>query len=449
MERKMASLRGRVIRPRSMLQENRDAYKFHEKCNVLPLWEKHSRQVLIKAQETTIVEQNIIEGPESDIYRAWVNSVIASIINYHLLDYKALSRDNPVFPSALRDERVLQELEVFGKLTDLDRKGADLSEYIPLLNNGDAPLALLAKIADYAITHNQHDMLRDFVSTIPHPLFRLYPSLKNAQESMASDAKAGMQIYAPLAELFGHPGLAGDIFKHSFHILYPDVYNFVLDQLKDERTQEKVYFTQKLVKGIIKKIEQRLIAEGFTCDVTPRWRKHEGKIMKKVRSELSNEYTESEESNTISLKEYISRRFESYSITELHDIIASRVIIDKYNGEDVDKMSDEQKTEAINKAKKVIEDNIKMLIESSKHSYEYDHKFNDKENGYRSHHFDVKPLSVISATNFEMQLRTREWHEISEHGKAAHFYYIGGDSEFVKLIQDAYERRIHMFRRAA
>jgi len=449
MERKMTSLRGRVIRPRSMLQESRDAYEFHEKCGVLPLWEKHSRPVLIKAQETTIVEQNIIEGPESDIYRAWVNSVIASIINYHLIDYKALSPNNPIFPPALKDERVLQELQVFGQLTDLDRKGADLSEYIPLLNNGDAPLALLAKIVDYAITHNQHDILKDFVSTIPHPLFRLYPSLKNARESMRSDAKAGMQIYAPLAELFGHPGIAGDIFRHSFNVHYPDVYNFVIEQLNDERIQERIYFTQNLVKEVIGKVEAKLIKEGFSCEVTPRWKKHEGKIMKKVRSELSEEYTKSEESNTIPLKEYISRRFESYSITELHDIVASRVVLDRYNGDDIDKMNDEQKREVIDKAKKVIEDNIEMLIYSSGRSYEYDHKFNNKENGYRSHHFDVKPLSVINATNFEMQLRTREWHEISEHGKAAHFYYIGGDSEFVRLIQDAYERRIYMFRKAA
>jgi len=449
MVRKMVPLRGRVIRPPTLLESTRNAYTFHEKCGVLPLWEKHSRPVLIKAQETTIVEQNIIESPDSDVYRAWVNSVIADIINYHLIDYKALSPNNPIFPSSLRDERLLQELKVFGQLTDLDRKGADLSEYVPLLNNGDAPLALLAKIADYAITHNQHDILRDFVSEIPHPLFRLYPSLQNARESMNADAKAGMLIYAPLAELFGHPGIAGDIFQHAFHVRYPDIYKFVVEQLNDERIQEKIVFTQRMIKIITKRIENDLRKEGFDCELNHRWKKHKGKIMKKVRKELSEDYGKSEKSNSISLKEYIAQRMGAYSITALHDIVAARILLDRYEGNKIDEMEEETKKEVINKAKKIIEGHIERLIYSSGNAYSYDHKFYNKENGYRSHHFDIKPLTVGDTTNFEIQLRTREWHEISEHGKAAHFYYIGGDNEFVEIVKDSYKDRMHIFRKAA
>jgi len=449
MERKMASLRGRTKRPRTLLQSNRDAYKFHDKCGVLPLWEKHSRPVLLKAQETTIVEQNIIESPESDVHRAWVNSVIAEIINYHLIDHNTLTMGNPILPPSLKDERIMQELKVFGQLTDLDRKGADLSEYAPLLNNGDAPLALLAKIADYAITHNQHDILKDFVSDIQHPLFRLYPSLADARECMSADAKAGMLIYAPLAELFGHPGIAGDIFRHAFNVRYPDVYNFVLQQLGDADVQEKIHFTQKIVKKLTQCVDNELNKEGFSCEVTPRWQKHEGKMMKKVRKELSEEYTKSDASNSVPLKEYISGRLESYSITSLHDVVAARAVIDKYKGKDIDKMEEKEKKETVEKAKKIIEKHLGRLISVSGNAYFFDHKFYCKDNGYRSHHFDVKPLTVRNSTNFEIQLRTREWHEISENGKAAHFYYIGGDSEFVAIIKDAYSHRMHMFRKAA
>ena len=449
MVRKMVSLRGRLTKPYTLLKLGRDAYKLYDKCGVLPLWEKHCRPVLIKAQETTIVEQNIIESPESDVYRAWVNSIIAGIIHYHLIDYKALTPNNPMFPASLKDERLLQELKVFGQLTDLDRKGADLSEYVPLLNNGDAPLALLAKIADYAVTHYQHDILKDFVSEIPHPLFRLYPSLQNARESMDADAKAGMLIYAPLAELFGHPGIAGDIFQHAFHVRYPDIYNFVIEQLNDERTRDKIFSTQRMVKIITKRIENDLRREGFDCELNHRWKKHKGKIMKKVRKELSEDYGKSEESNHIPLKEYITQRMEIYSITALHDIVAARIVLDRYEGDKIDEMEEETKKEVINKAKKIIESHIERLIYSSGNAYSYDHTFYNKENGYRSHHFDVKPLTVGNTTNFEIQLRTREWHEVSEHGKAAHFYYIGGDSEFVEIVKDSYKDRMHIFRKAA
>ena len=460
MVRKMVSLRGRLRRPYTLLDLSRDAYKVHEKCGVLPLWEKHCRPVLIKAQETTIVEQNIIESPESDVYRAWVNSIIAGVIHYHLIDYKALTPNNPMFPASLKDERLLQELKVFGQLTDLDRREADLSEYVPLLNNGDAPLALLAKIADYAITHYQHDILKDFVSDIPHPLFRLYPSLQNARECMSADAKAGMQIYAPIAELFGHPGIAGDIFQHAFHVRYPDIYKFVLEQLSDERIKEKVLFTQRIVKIITKRIENDLRREGFDCELNHRWKKHKGKIMKKVRGELDEEHEKSEKRNLTSLEEYMAQRMESYSITELHDIVAARVILDRYEGNKIDEMEKGMKKEVINKAKKIIERHIDRLIYSSGNAYSYDHKFYDKENGYKSHHFDVKPLTVSNATNFEIQLRTREWHEVSEHGKAAHFLYVlkQGKKEdskiseehkkFIKMIDSTYSDIIYM-RKAA
>lgn len=449
MERKMSPLRGRLTKPSTLLFTNREAYKFHEKCGVVPLWEKHCRPVLTKAQETTIVEQDIIENPQSDVYRAWVNSVIAEIINYHLVDYRALRENRMELPPALRDERVLQELELFGKLTALDRKGAPLSEYVPLLNNGDAPLALLAKIADVAITHTQHNILSDFVSNVPHPLFRLYPSYQKAIEAMSADAKAGMQVYAPLAELFGHPTIAGDIFIHAFHVCHPDVYKFVIDQLNNGEIQEKISFTQEIVKLLIKKIESDLKKAGFGCVVTPRWKKHEGKMMNKIRNGFVEEYKNSEASNLISLKDYVSRRFESYAITELHDIVAARVVLDTYKENSIDEMEDEEKKTVIDEANKIIKKHLDILIYSSGNAYVYDHKFYNKENGYRSHHFDVKPVTIRNSTNFEFQLRTREWHEVSEHGKAAHYYYIGGDSEFVQIIKFAYKDRVYIFKKAA
>jgi ppGpp synthetase/RelA/SpoT-type nucleotidyltranferase len=169
--------------------------------------------------------------------------------------------------------------------------------------------------------------------------------------------------------------------------------------------------------------------------------------MRKIRRRLSEQYMESPESAKIPLNDYISKKLPAYDMTILNDLVALRVILREFAGRKIDDMPESEKQYAINSALDVIRKNLEALNIAMGGHYTYDHEFWNKVNGYRCHHFDVKPINGLSATRFEIQLRTEEWHEISEHGKAAHFYYIGGSSEFVDMVKDSYKDRIHMFRR--
>ncbi len=455
----MKPLRERTKRPPKTLDSNRIAMKFHERLGVPKIYENHIREVKGKAVQTTIVEPKLVNDPLSDVYRAWVNSTIDEILNYHVVKHEALetlaNAGTSVVPGtgvvttpAFKDERLVQELRTFGKLTELDRKGADLSEYVPILNNGDAPLAVLAKIVDYAVTHCDGDHLNDVISPVGHPIFRMFKDKTEALEALRKEAKAGEMIYAPIAELFGHPGLAGDILMHAFKVNHPDIHDYVVDTLREAEVSERLMFTRDIVRKVKKKIEAELFKMGFDVEMQERMSKHRGKTMRKVRKMLANDYGESEESNLISLREYIANHIDGYDVTGLNDLVAMRVILKTYCGREIDKMEEDEKLHVVNTiALEAVKKYLEALVVASGNRYSYNHEFWNKPNGYRSHHFDVMPITVLNAARFEIQVRTEEWHEISEHGKAAHYYYIGGDSEFVDMVKDSYKGKIHMFRK--
>lgn len=454
----MKSLRERTTSPLTVLESNRIAAKFHERCGVPKIWENHVRAVERKAEDVKIVETTVIEKPEIDRHRAWINSILLDIINYHVVKHEVLETlakagtpviagggviTSPVF----RDERMVKELDTFGKLTELDRKGADLSEYVPLLNNGNAPLALLAKIVDYAVTHSDGDHLEDVISPYGHPIFRMFRSVEEALGALRKEAKAGERVYAPLAELFGHPGLAGDILIHAFRVNHPIIHDYVQATVDEPEVRGKLDFTRNIVQNLEISISNEFAKLGFTGGVQPRMKKHKGKIMRKIRRIMSKQYMNSSESGEIPLESYISKNLESYDMTTLHDMVALRVILSEFEGRKIDDMPENEKQHAINKALAIIRENIEALNTAIGGHYTYNHEFLDKTNGYRCHHFDVKPNGGVSAARFEIQVRTEEWHEISEHGKAAHFYYVGGDSEFVDMVKDSYKDIIHVFRK--
>jgi len=458
MELKKKALRERTTSPPKPVESNRIAYKFHERCGVPKIWERHVREVREKSKAVKVVENDVIEAPGKDMHRAWVNSILLDIINYHVVKHEVLETladaGTPVMPGvgvvtspAFKDERLVKELEIFGKLTELDRKGAELSEYVPLLNNGDAPLALLAKIVDYAVTHCDGEHLEDVISPVGHPLFRMFTSKEEAFASLSRESKSGEMVYAPLAELFGHPSLAGDILMHAFKVNHTDIHDYVIETLEEPEVKEKLGFTRSVVSNLKKGISSGLAKCGFKGEVQPRMKKHEGKIMRKIRRRLSEQYMESPESAEIPLKDYISKMLPSYDLTVLNDLVALRVVLRDFAGRKIDEMPDNEKQYAINVALDVIRKNLEGLNAAIGRHYVYNHEFWNKANGYRSHHFDVRPDNGLSATRFEIQLRTEEWHEISEHGRAAHYYYIGGDSEFVKMVKDSYKDKIHIFRR--
>jgi len=423
----------------SSVQRARHFYLKHES---LPLY-KHCKKVLDKATAHKIVEGSRIKNHGRNIDRAWVNSVIAETILYHIIDHNKLDNSRYILPEAVHNEEVKKEIMTFGKLTELDRRGALLSEYVPLLNNGEAPLAILAKLADYAVTHNGDNHLDNYISGEGHPVFRTYSSMTHAVESLRMDAKAGERIYAPVAELFGHPGLAGSILKHAFSVNHPDIYGIVVEKLQDAETQEKMALTKTMVKELARRIRHTLKGAGFDATVIPRLEKHEGKIMRKVRRKIAETYNESDESGSVTLDKYITDRVERFDITSLNDLVALRVIINRLGRKEIDDMEEDEKHAAMKIAYSLIKANLDALESISGNKYAYEIEEWDKKSGYKATHFDAHPVGESRTLRFETQLRTMRNHWIAEEGGAAHWIYIGGDSEFGRILKEVYLGIIH------
>ncbi len=418
------------------------ARNFYKKINALPLYE-HCHDVLDKAREVRIIEGGVIKNPGKNLGGAWVNSIIAETTLYHIVDYRKLNGGKFKLPDALENKEVRKEIETFGKLTELERRGASLSEYVPLLNNGEAPLAILVKLADYAVTHNGDKHLESFISKDGHPLFRMYSSKAEADHLLKMDARAGEMIYAPIAELFGHPGLAGSILKHAFHVNHPDIYEAVMEKLRAAEVQERVALTRALVRELAKRIKHTLKGAGFDVDVVRRFEKHDGKVMRKVRRKLAEEYSDSEESHTMSLEGYISGNIEEFDITSLNDLVALRIIIKRLGKKEIDKMEENERRLAMRIAHDLITSNLNALESISGNRYEYEIDKWNKKSGYRATHFDSYPVVKGTTLKFETQLKTLRDHWIAEEGGAAHWMYIGGASEFGKVLKEVYLSIIH------
>ncbi len=429
--------------PQKLQSSVQRARNFYKKIDALPQYE-HCKDVLDKARRHNIIEGSIIKNHGKDPDRAWKNSRLAVTALYHILDYKKMDPSRMVLPDELMDEETRREIETFGKLTELERKGASLSEYVPLLNNGNAPLAILVKLADYAVTHNGDTHLESFISKEDHPLFRMYTSKAEAERLLKMDARAGELIYAPVAELFGHPGLAGSILKHAFSVNHSDIYEAVMEKVKNVEVEERLELTRTIVRELAKRIKYTLKGAGFNdVEVFRRFEKHEGKIMRKVRRKLAEKYSETEESHMMSLEKYISENIEGFDIASLNDLVALRVVVNRLGKKEIDKMEENEKQAALRIARSLITANLDALESISGNKYSYEIEDWDKKSGYRATHFDSYPVGESRTLRFETQLRTLRDHWIAEEGGAAHWIYIGGDSEFGRILKEVYHNIIH------
>ena len=432
----------RVNVPPKLQSSIQTARSFYARHNALPLYE-HARNVLKRAQEHRIVEKDIIEKHGKNIKRARLNSILAETILYHPVRTKAL--DSGVeLPDALTNEDVRRELMTFNALNDLNRRGAPLSEYVPLLNNGPAPLATLVMVGDYAVTHSQDTDLENYIKPDGHPIFRMYSSRKEALELLRMDAKSGEKLWAPIAELLGHPPLAGDILEHAYEVKYPDIHSFVNEKLRNEEMQEKLDITRNIAKSLARRLNKSIKGAGFEVEVIPRLEKHGGKIMRKVRKKMQkfHEKREGEDMN-LELDEFIERHLHKFDLIKLHDLVALRVIVNKFGGREIDKMEEKDKELAIQMAVGYIESNITALRLTSESEFAYDIEYVNKESGYEAVHIDAQPVNGTNSVRFEVQLRTIRQHWIAEEGGAAHWMYIGGDSKFGKVMKQLYHDIIY------
>jgi GTP pyrophosphokinase len=182
-----------------------------------------------------------------------------------------------------------------------------------------------------------------------------------------------MEIYAPLAERIGIQKIKVELQDICFRVLNPEVRESILQRFEGIQSGK-----ENFVNKIVDEINQTLNKEGATAEVSGR---------------LKTPYST-----------WIKMQQKGLGIDQLSDIIAFRIIVNSV--EECYLILG-----IIHKAYKVVPNNFQDFISTP------------KNNGYRSlHTVVIGPLMQ----KIEVQIRTKEMHEIAELGVAAHWRYKQG-----------------------
>ena len=182
-----------------------------------------------------------------------------------------------------------------------------------------------------------------------------------------------MDIYAPLAHRLGMQKIKWELEDSALQYLDPDGYKELVDYLDAHKEEAEAF-----MEDVRKKISERLSSVGIACEITGRI-KHVYSIYRKMKEQ-------------------------NKTLDELYDLYAFRVIVDS--------ISDCYNVLGhIHEMFKLVPGRFKDYISTP------------KPNNYQSLHTTVIGDEGIP---FEVQIRTREMHEIAENGIAAHWKYKEG-----------------------
>lgn len=211
--------------------------------------------------------------------------------------------------------------------------------------------------------------------------------IKN-QEKKCRIAQETMDIYAPLAERMGAQRIKTELQDISFRILNPDIRSSILSRFEIIETNK-----ENLVSKIITRI---------TDDIKS------NKIQGKVYGRKKTPYSI-----------WMKMNNKNVGIEQLSDIMAFRIIVDEVQ-------TCYQVLGVIHSKYKMIPGNFQDFISTP------------KENGYQSlHTIVIGP----SGQKIEIQIRTKQMHEVAELGVAAHWSYKQGyynvpDAKSYKWIRE-------------
>ncbi len=183
-------------------------------------------------------------------------------------------------------------------------------------------------------------------------------------------AMESIEIYAPLAGRLGMGKLSGEIQDAAFPFAYPQEYESLMKVLESKQTRH-----EEIIEKLFKKLKRILSDNGIENSTTHRIKGIFSLYKKMVRK--------------------------GYSISEVSDIIALRVLVDT--------------TADCYKALGIIHSHLKPVPGRIK-----DFIAIPKPNGYQSLHTTVFTGDGICA---EIQIRTHEMNRQSEFGVTAHFAY--------------------------
>ena len=184
-----------------------------------------------------------------------------------------------------------------------------------------------------------------------------------------------LELFAPLAHRFGLFALKNQLEDLSLQVLHPDEYAAIVERLEDSSDERERY-----VNSFIEPLKDRLERDGFQCDIYGR-PKNIGSIYRKMTRQ-------------------------SKPIDEIYDLFAIRIVLHTEG---------RKGKEDCWRVYSIITDLYKPLPE----------RFRDfisvpKSNGYQSLHTTVLGPA---GRRVEVQIRTRDMHDIAERGLAAHWKY--------------------------
>jgi GTP diphosphokinase / guanosine-3',5'-bis(diphosphate) 3'-diphosphatase len=184
-------------------------------------------------------------------------------------------------------------------------------------------------------------------------------------------AEETRQIFAPLAGRLGMSRVEGELYDLAFAVLEPEDYQWLRTAVEQEEHERSGY-----VDRVIRILRDEMHAIGIEAEVSGRL-KHLYSIYKKVQSTGSRD------------------------LSSLYDILAFRIVVQTV-------AECYQALGHVHELWKPKDGRIKDFIASP------------KPNGYQSLHTTVFCLDGKLA---EIQIRTREMHQIAEYGVAMHWYY--------------------------
>jgi len=262
---------------------------------------------------------------------------------------------------------------------DLKHIREEFGDTVADIVDGATKISDIFKSHEITQAENYRKLLLSMVNDIRVILLKFADRLHNMRtlhhlspEKQKRIAKETLDIYAPFAHRFGLAKIKWELEDLSFKYLYPDEYDVLATQLKEKR-REREYYINKFTQPI----EKRLRDDGFTFEIIGR-PKHLWSIFNKMR-----------------------RR--NKSLDELYDLFAVRIVVDTDNNNDCFQVYG-----IVSEIYIPIPERFKNYISVP------------KKNGYQSIH-----TTVVGPEGrmVEVQIRTRNMHEIAEKGVAAHWKY--------------------------
>ncbi len=493
----MAQVLRRQTALTDLAQLHATARTFFEKQMSVPGAYQHGKDVLDKMDAVGLFEPSTLsigqDASDSDHVRAVANGTLAATALFHTLSVDkivAALKKGHVLPSLLSERELQSAMTGFDLHRELDT--AERFDRVTFLEFATDPtnLGLLVRIADLAQTHidvgSVSHLSAQFGGTpIQKALFYDYGSESSEAllVRLRRAAWVGRWAYAPLSEALGYPQLAGDLFGHYFDAFHPALKVSLRRFQAHPRHDHLLQQTQRFVNDFIRKIIiSTLQTHGIEVEIHMRPVKHEGKLLGKAERYIRKEFNHSavdcsttdRQFDSLDLSgfkrenlwwfsnafsQFVASKAEYYPWESFHDTVALQVVIKSVNGKPLDEfllgdgnqaiITDPHYRAKLKEFLTLVGDYVKSSVMLQLYHLKHAGKEckddpYDKPNGYLAVQYDFFRRGVtiedMTLFPFEIQMHGETIYRWLNQGGAAHFRYLGGESELAAAARESIER---------